>query len=599
MYGTGTLTTLAQDLNPGDQIIHLTSVDNWSTGISQTYQRGFIFWNYTNSKGYTYPPETYSRNLYTNWFDSAESINTTNNTITLNKAWTGPKIVAGTKVSKCNSGGTYVYVASRTITPAENGTWFTLKGALRGFATTGTNPNNYRQGTAFIKPAFLVYCGTDIYFHFTNYKVHEVPDESDKLAISRKLAVSLSNTSTDTSFNGTADVINIKTTGTLPVANGGTGKASVTSGYYLVGNGTSALTEKTPKQVGNNVLPALDVGGDNVFDTDYIIASNHTSGATDTTAFVRRTAGKLWNYIKGKIYSVLGLTETSYGGNAATATTATTAAGYTGGGAIDTALQGKVDKEAGKGLSTNDFTDTYKSSVDSNTSARHTHSNKSVLDGISSTDVANWNAAEPNVQSDWNQATTNADDYIKNKPMCGNIVVPNAKWLKLSIPRGTQALHATFMMQTSHYATQMLGVLALLNYISGGTETITAVSICMLRGGKNAGQNIDGVYEEDDGNGYKNFYLYFGDDNAQHNVYWTWAGGTNNISISVVNSAPSTALSMGHSYLPVIAKNIADSSISVGSDTQPVYISNNGRIEACNIKFVVNDSSIGNRIVFY
>ena len=36
--------------------------------------------------------------------------------------------------------------------------------------------------------------------------------------------------------------------------------------------------------------------------------------------------------------------------------------------------------ESGKGLSSNDFTNTYKSNVDSNTTARHTHSNKTVLD---------------------------------------------------------------------------------------------------------------------------------------------------------------------------------------------------------------------------
>lgn len=39
------------------------------------------------------------------------------------------------------------------------------------------------------------------------------------------------------------------TSGTLDVARGGTGKSSVTSGNFLVGNGTSALTEKTPAQV--------------------------------------------------------------------------------------------------------------------------------------------------------------------------------------------------------------------------------------------------------------------------------------------------------------------------------------------------------------
>lgn len=53
----------------------------------------------------------------------------------------------------------------------------------------------------------------------------------------------------------------------------------------------------------------------------------------------------------------------------------------------------KVDKVDGKGLSTNDYTD----------------DEKSKLAGIAS-------GAEANVQSDWNQTTTTADDYIKNKP---------------------------------------------------------------------------------------------------------------------------------------------------------------------------------------
>ena len=55
-------------------------------------------------------------------------------------------------------------------------------------------------------------------------------------------------------------------------------------------------------------------------------------------------------------------------------------------------ISGKVDKETGQGLSTNDFTTTYKNNVDSNTTARHTHSNKSVLDDISSIDITNWNS---------------------------------------------------------------------------------------------------------------------------------------------------------------------------------------------------------------
>lgn len=58
----------------------------------------------------------------------------------------------------------------------------------------------------------------------------------------------------------------------------------------------------------------------------------------------------------------------------------------------------KVDKEVGKGLSTNDYTT----------------DEKNKLAGIAS-------GAEANVQSDWNQTSTSADDYIKNKPVAATI----------------------------------------------------------------------------------------------------------------------------------------------------------------------------------
>ena len=68
-------------------------------------------------------------------------------------------------------------------------------------------------------------------------------------------------------------------------------------------------------------------------------------------------------------------------------------------------LAEKVDKVEGKGLSTNDFTNTYKNSVDSNTSARHTHTNKTVLDGIVSSDITNWNGKQNETDNSLN--TTN------------------------------------------------------------------------------------------------------------------------------------------------------------------------------------------------
>ena len=70
---------------------------------------------------------------------------------------------------------------------------------------------------------------------------------------------------------------------------------------------------------------------------------------------------------------------------------------------VDTALSGKVDKETGKGLSTNDYTT----------------AEKTKLAGIAE-------GAEVNVQSNWTQTTTTADDYIKNKPTLDTAAAKNA-----------------------------------------------------------------------------------------------------------------------------------------------------------------------------
>lgn len=61
------------------------------------------------------------------------------------------------------------------------------------------------------------------------------------LLTSRNLQVSLSKTSA-TSFDGTANVLDIGVSGTLAVGNGGTGQTSFTSGNLLMGNGSGALS---------------------------------------------------------------------------------------------------------------------------------------------------------------------------------------------------------------------------------------------------------------------------------------------------------------------------------------------------------------------
>ena len=119
---------------------------------------------------------------------------------------------------------------------------------------------------------------------------------------------------------------------TVPVPDGGTGKASVTSGNYVVGAGTSAMVEKTPKEVGSDVLSSLDDKSNassyaNFVDSDFVVGSDHVDASTiSASTFVRRTALNLWNYIKSKLTG----SDVNIGGNAATAGTADTAKAFDG-----------------------------------------------------------------------------------------------------------------------------------------------------------------------------------------------------------------------------------------------------------------------------
>ena len=89
-----------------------------------------------------------------------------------------------------------------------------------------------------------------------------------------------------------------------------------------------------------------------------------------------------------------------------------------------TSIDKKVDKVDGKDLSTNDYDNEEKNNVANNTLSRHTHLNKTVLDDTTAsftteekTKLNNIeNGANKNIQSDWSQTDTSADDYIKNKP---------------------------------------------------------------------------------------------------------------------------------------------------------------------------------------
>ena len=117
------------------------------------------------------------------------------------------------------------------------------------------------------------------------------------LATARTIQTNLASTSA-ASFNGSANVTP-GVTGTLGVANGGTGQTSA-------------------KNAANAFMNALDTGSSTPVDADYYI-SQYVNGGTTTTTYHRRPMSALWTYVNGKISSVLGLTSSAYGGNAASA----------------------------------------------------------------------------------------------------------------------------------------------------------------------------------------------------------------------------------------------------------------------------------------
>ena len=160
MYRANTSTTLAVALNPGDTTVTLAGTgSNWydggTAGVS-THLRSLIIWEYTNSYGYTYPPETYSRLWYNNAWDPN---NINGNVITLRTAWTGPSYPVGTRLSNGSAGGSYKYnVMSNTLLTTD---WVQYSGFMDGVDLSGTNiSTKFPPGTAQIKMGFLMNYGS-------------------------------------------------------------------------------------------------------------------------------------------------------------------------------------------------------------------------------------------------------------------------------------------------------------------------------------------------------------------------------------------------------------------------------------------------------
>lgn len=176
-YIPNTLTELKNDLNPGDSAIYFKDLTNWNVNTStNTYQRGFIFWNYEDSTGFKYPEYTYSKHVYVD-NDTAlyedNSVDKTNNTITLTapSGWAGPAIPKDTKVSQSSSSGvgTYKYpvLNNQSITTSWNN-YNNTNSPIHGYTQNGTDTNTVlRNETKFIK--FVVIANDNELSNVTTY----------------------------------------------------------------------------------------------------------------------------------------------------------------------------------------------------------------------------------------------------------------------------------------------------------------------------------------------------------------------------------------------------------------------------------------------
>ena len=179
---------------------------------------------------------------------------------------------------------------------------------------------------------------------------------ADHLTTARKTYVTLGTASTTTTRDWSGDTT-IPVDGTLAVSHGGTGMTTATNvNAVVIGNSTTANSAMQTVRTGNGAfyataqdakptfgtLPAaqggtgktsakdacnafinaLDTGSSTPVDADYYV-SQYVSGGTTTTTFHRRPMSALWTYVKGKMSSDTGV---NISGNAATATKINTSA---------------------------------------------------------------------------------------------------------------------------------------------------------------------------------------------------------------------------------------------------------------------------------
>ena len=282
---------------------------------------------------------------------------------------------------------------------------------------------------------------------------------------------------------------------TVPIAKGGTGVT-------------------TQADINIAFINNLELGNSDVTDgTEFVSSYTSDKGFADPSGLnkpYKRQFIKVWNYIKDKISSVLGLTSakiSSYdshltnkdnphsvtksqvglGSVVNTGDSATPVSGgttkFTTGGAY-TELNKKVDKVDGKGLSSNDFTNTYKDKLDNTDTTVTTNSSNLVTSGAVATailtEVTNRNTAITNAINNLDVSSVGGDGkYISAiSEINGKIsatsatmdTTPTTNSVKAATSGGIKTAISTAETNAKNLA-NATGTLAIAN---GGTGATTA-----------------------------------------------------------------------------------------------------------------------------
>lgn len=252
MWHSDHCTYLTQDLNPGDTVVHINDLSKWNnTHSGHSLSKGITFWNYTNSKGYTYPPYTYTRNVFPNIYGADSDVDVANGVIHLTSAWTGPAMPANTKISRVDSGGSYLYLWVSKVPPTDD--WLTCYGFCSGIDYSGSNASGkFPPGTAFGKVGFLVNYGTEGKTWITNISLTTCAQISD-------IPTNVSQLTNDSGFLiasqlKTINGVSLVGSGNITIQGGGSGEANVIETIKV--NGT-ALTPDSNKAVDITVPSAV------------------------------------------------------------------------------------------------------------------------------------------------------------------------------------------------------------------------------------------------------------------------------------------------------------------------------------------------------